>query len=65
VRDYEVVKTEQEVLNGFFLVFDDGDVTSSTANGLNDDKIDAQAHAPRQRQNDSCLLLTIYTVDTT
>ena len=36
VRDYEVVKVEQEVPNEFLLVFDDGDITSSTANGLND-----------------------------
>lgn len=37
VRDYEVVKVEQEVPNEFLLVFDDGDLTSSIAtNGLND-----------------------------
>src|ERR1700679_1578676 len=39
VRDYEVVKVEQDVPNEFLLVFDDGDLTSSTAtNGLNDDE---------------------------
>ena len=37
VRDYEVVKVEQEVPNEFLLVFDDGDLTSSIAtNGLSD-----------------------------
>ena len=38
VRDYEVVKVEQEVPNEFLLVFDEGDLTSSTINGLNDDE---------------------------
>jgi hypothetical protein len=38
VRDYEVVKVEQEVPNEFLLVFDDGDLTSSTTNGPNDDE---------------------------
>jgi hypothetical protein len=38
VRDYEVVKVEQEVPNEFLLVFDDGDLTSSATNGLNDDE---------------------------
>lgn len=39
MRDYEVVKVEQEVPNEFLLVFDDGDLTSSTTtNGLNDDE---------------------------
>ncbi|KAN0113856.1 RNA polymerase II-associated [Russula decolorans] len=38
VRDYEVVKVEQEVPNEFLLVIDDGDLTSSTTNGLNDDE---------------------------
>lgn len=37
VRDYEVVKVEQEVPNEFLLVFDDGDRSSlSTTNGLKD-----------------------------
>jgi RNA polymerase II-associated factor 1 len=34
VRDYEVVKVEQEVPNEFLLVFDDGDISSPTTNGL-------------------------------
>ena len=38
MRDYEVVKVEQEVPNEFLLVFDDGDLTSSTTNGPNDDE---------------------------
>jgi hypothetical protein len=38
VRDYEVVKVEQEVPNEFLLVFDNGDLTSSITNGLNDDE---------------------------
>ena len=39
MRDYEVVKVEQEVPNEFLLVFDDGDLTLSTAtNGPNDDE---------------------------
>jgi RNA polymerase II-associated factor 1 len=39
VRDYEVVKVEQEVPNEFLLVFDEGDSTlSTTTNGLNDDE---------------------------
>jgi RNA polymerase II-associated factor 1 len=38
VRDYEVVKVEQEVPNEFLLVFDNGDLTSSATNGLNDDE---------------------------
>ncbi|KAI9434545.1 RNA polymerase II-associated [Russula earlei] len=36
VRDYEVVKVEQEVPNEFLLVFDEGDVSSPTSNGLID-----------------------------
>lgn len=37
VRDYEVVKVEQDVPNEFLIVFDDGELTSSTTtNGLND-----------------------------
>jgi RNA polymerase II-associated factor 1 len=39
VRDYEVVKVEQDVPNEFLLVFDDGDSTlSPNTNGLNDDE---------------------------
>lgn len=39
VRDYEVVKVEQEVPNEFLIVFDDGDVSSSPiTNGLKDDE---------------------------
>ena len=39
VRDYEVVKVEQEVPNEFLLVFDNGDLTlSTTTNGPNDDE---------------------------
>jgi RNA polymerase II-associated factor 1 len=37
VRDYEVVKVEQDVPNEFLLVFDDGDSSSpTTTNGLKD-----------------------------
>lgn len=37
MRDYEVVKVEQEVPNEFLLVFDDGDISSlTTTNGLKD-----------------------------
>ena len=37
VRDYEVVKVEQEVPNEFLLVFDDGEMSlSATTNGLKD-----------------------------
>lgn len=39
MRDYEVVKVEQEVPNEFLIVFDDGDVSSSPiTNGLKDDE---------------------------
>jgi RNA polymerase II-associated factor 1 len=37
VRDYEVVKVEQDVPNEFLLVFDDGDMPlSATTNGIKD-----------------------------
>ncbi|KAH9967541.1 RNA polymerase II-associated [Russula dissimulans] len=38
VRDYEVVKVEQEVPNEFLIVFDDGEASSPTTNGLRDDE---------------------------
>jgi RNA polymerase II-associated factor 1 len=34
VRDYEVVKVEQEVPNEFLLVFDEGDLSSLAASDL-------------------------------
>ena len=33
MRDYEVVKVEQEVPNEFLLVFDEGDASSLTTDG--------------------------------
>ncbi|KAH9976064.1 RNA polymerase II-associated [Russula compacta] len=43
VRDYEVVKVEQEVPNEFLLVFDDGDITStSSPNGLSGESGEAR-----------------------
>lgn len=33
MRDYEVVKVEQEVPNEFLLVFDEGDASSFTTDG--------------------------------
>ena len=44
MRDYEVVKVEQEVPNEFLMVFDDGDVSSPTTNGLKDETRRAGAY---------------------